>query len=147
MLHHTYNYPAFPTVFSTCHTSVTCVQRSSACVDMCVWVGLEMTSILYCVGSQLDSCSIINGTIEILTLCCPVGEVPEFKRLAEGVTDCICKTNDYAKVMNWLTIKLAICRPTSVFTFIRIMSDQAPYGVIWSFVTFSAARLFKALAL
>lgn len=117
---------------------------------MYVWVGLEMTSILYCVGSQLDSCSIINGTIEILTLRCPVAEVPEFKRLAEGVTDCIYKTNDYAKVMNWLTIKLAICRPTSVFTiaitFVRIMSDQAPYGVIWSLVTF-AARLFKALAL
>ncbi|KAI4804128.1 hypothetical protein KUCAC02_025769 [Chaenocephalus aceratus] len=60
-----------------------CVKRSSACVDIHVWVGLEMTSIIYCVGSQLDSCSIINETIEMLTPGCPLGEVPEFKRYLE----------------------------------------------------------------
>lgn len=68
--------------FSACRMTPTRVQRSSACVDMCVWVGLAMTSIIYCVGSQLGSCSIIKGTIETLTLRYPVGEVPEFKHFA-----------------------------------------------------------------
>lgn len=35
--------------------------------------GLELTSIMYCVASQLGFCSIINRTIEILTLRRPVG--------------------------------------------------------------------------
>lgn len=82
VLHHVYNEHAFPTFLSMTQNSA-CVKRSSACVDIHVWVGLEMTSIIYCVGSQLDSCSIINETIEMLTPGCPLGEVPEFKRYLE----------------------------------------------------------------
>ncbi len=78
---HTHTHPRL-NCFSACHTTRTCVLRSSVCVDMCVWVGLEMTSIIYCVGSQLGSCSIINGTVEILTLRYPVGEEHEFKPFA-----------------------------------------------------------------
>lgn len=77
---------------------MTCVQYTSACVDRCVWVGLEMTSIIYCVGSQLDSCSIINWTIEVLTPRCPLGDVPVFKQLAVGITEWTevwCKNETY----------------------------------------------------
>lgn len=68
------------------HRTTTCVQRSSARVDMCVWVGLEMTNVIFCVGSQLGSCSIINQTIETLTLSCPLGEVPD-SSLEESLTE------------------------------------------------------------
>lgn len=38
-----------------------------------VGLALESTSIMRAVAGQLGSCSIINGTIVILTLCRPAG--------------------------------------------------------------------------
>lgn len=113
--------------------------RPSACVDI-VRVGLEMTSIIYCVVSQLGSCSIINWTTETPTLRCLAGEVPQFKHLTEGVTDWAivwgfrCKSNELVLVIctrrvSWLSVwyvtKLLGCR----VSFCVIGCDELPHAL------------------